>query len=126
MIEAAPTTSKKIWTEAEIQALPDNGYKYEVVDGELIMSPKDNFQHEFICSRLQFALEAFNRKHRLGVVLGSSAGCWMKNRNCRAPDISFIPKERLIRVGFKPSTRQFFPGAPDLAIESDVTLERAR
>ena len=63
------------------------------------------------------ALENFNQSRRLGVVLGSSAGCWMKNRNCRAPDVSFIPRERLARLGFKFSTRKFFPGALDLAVE---------
>ncbi len=55
--------------------------------------------------------------HRLGVVLGGSAGCWMKNRNCRAPDVSFISKARVIQYGFKRSTKKFFPAAPDLAVE---------
>jgi Uma2 family endonuclease len=41
----------------------------------------------------------------------------MCNRNCRAPDLSFIPKERLQSLGFSPSARKFFPGAPDLAVE---------
>jgi Uma2 family endonuclease len=41
----------------------------------------------------------------------------MHNRNCRAPDILFILKERLRSLGFRPSTRKFFPGAPDLAVE---------
>ena len=41
----------------------------------------------------------------------------MFNRNCRAPDVSFVPKTRLESLGFKPSERRFFPGAPDLAIE---------
>jgi Uma2 family endonuclease len=106
-----------IWTEAELQAMPDDGYIHEVVNGELIMSPKDNFQHEQICERLNFALESFNRQHRLGAVFGSSMGFWMENRNCRAPDVSFVPKERLLRLGFRPDTKSFFPGAPDLAIE---------
>jgi Uma2 family endonuclease len=110
-------SNRKAWTEAELAALPDDGYLHEVVNGELVMSPKNNFEHENICTRLLTALENFNQKRSLGVVLGSSAGCWMKNRNCRAPDISFIPKERLIRLGFKFSTRKFFPGAPDLAVE---------
>jgi Uma2 family endonuclease len=44
-------------------------------------------------------------------------GFWMENRNCRAPDVSFVPKERLLRLGFKPDTKTFFPGAPDLAVE---------
>ncbi|MCI0744539.1 MAG: Uma2 family endonuclease, partial [Verrucomicrobia subdivision 3 bacterium] len=72
---------------------------------------------ENICARLFSALHSFNETHRLGVVLGSSAGYWMYNRNCRAPDISFIPRARLKQAGFTSSTRKFFPGAPDLAVE---------
>ncbi len=116
-MSTAVESAKKVWTEAELQALPDEGYVHEVVDGELVMSPKNNFEHEFICTRLLTALENFNQAHRLGAVLGSSFGCWMRNRNCRAPDISFIPKARLRSLGFTPSTRKFLPGAPDLAIE---------
>lgn len=116
-MSAAVESTQRIWTEAELQALPDDGYLHEVVDGALVMRPKNNFHHGDICIRLSFALEFFNRAHKLGVVLDSSTGFWMKNRNCRAPDISFIPKERLKRLGFRRHTRQFFPGAPDLAVE---------
>lgn len=108
---------KKVWTEEELQSLPEDGFIHEVVDGELVMSPKNNFEHENICGRLFAALREFNRKERLGLVIGSSAGYWMANRNCRAPDISFIPKERLHQLGFSPKARKFFPGAPDLAVE---------
>src|SRR5438477_856263 len=114
---AEAASAKRIWTEAELQSLPEDGYLHEVVNGELVMSPKNDFFHGRICTRLSFALEAFNRAHTLGVILDSSTGFWMHNRNCRAPDISFISKERLVREGFKPSTRRFFPGAPDLAVE---------
>ena len=107
----------KVWAEADLQGLPDDGYNYELVNGELVMSPKNNFEHENLCGRLFLELANFNRAHRLGAVLGSNLGCWMNNRNCRAPDISFIPKARLQRLGFRPSTRKFLPGAPDLAVE---------
>jgi len=110
-------TKRKVWTEAELQALPDEGYNHEVVKGQLLMSPKNNFQHEQICERINFALESFNRLHRLGAVFGSSMGFWMKNRNCRAPDVAFVSKARLVEFGFNPGTKSFFPGAPDLAIE---------
>jgi len=116
VIATAPGT-KKIWTEAELAALPDDGFVYEVVEGELVLSPKNNFQHENICAALLTAMRTFAKTNRLGAVLGSSAGFWMRDRNCRAPDISFITKARLISLGFKPSTQKFFPGAPDLAIE---------
>jgi Uma2 family endonuclease len=107
----------KIWTEAELQALPGDGYVHEVVRGEIVMSPKNNFQHEQICQRLNFALESHNRIHHLGAVFGSSMGFWMENHNCRAPDVAFVAKARLLQLGFKPDTKTFFPGAPDLAVE---------
>ena len=116
-MSAAVDTPKKVWTEAELQSLPEDGYIHEVVDGELVMSPKNDFFHGDICSELLTALRTFARSHRLGTVLDSSTGFWMKNRNCRAPDISFVSRDRLERLGFKRSTRAFFPGALDLAIE---------
>jgi len=79
------------------------------------MSPKDNFEHGDICIRLSTALHVFVRARKLGVVLDSSTGFWMQNRNCRAPDISFIAKSRL--RGWKRAPAAFFEGAPDLAIE---------
>lgn len=114
---AQTKTAKKVWTEAELQALPEDGRLHEVVNGELVMSPKSDFFHGSICTRLSFALEDFNRAHKLGAILDSSTGFWMHNRNCRAPDISFVTKERLIGLGFRRSTRKFFPCAPDLAVE---------
>ena len=108
---------QKIWTESELEALPEDGYLHEVVDGQLVMSPKNNFYHGEICSRLLAALVNFNGVHKLGAVLDSSTGFWMQNRNCRAPDISFIAKARLIAAGFKRQSKRFFPGAPDLAVE---------
>jgi Uma2 family endonuclease len=107
----------KVWTEEELMRLPEDGYIHEVVDGELVMSPKNNFQHGSIFNRFFLAMAQFNRRHRLGIVRGSDIGFWMQNRNCRAPDISFIPKARLESLAFKPNSRRFFPGAPDLAIE---------
>jgi Uma2 family endonuclease len=105
------------WTEARLQSLPESGFTHEVVNGELIMGPKNNWYHGRICTRLIIALGNFAREHRLGAVLDSSTGFWMFNRNCRAPDVSFVPTQRLQSVGFRPSERRFLPGAPDLAIE---------
>jgi hypothetical protein len=36
----------------------------------------------------------------------------MHNRNCRAPDVSFIPKARLRQLGFRPSPNASFPARP--------------
>jgi Uma2 family endonuclease len=112
---AAVENKKKVWTEAELEALPEDGYIHEVVNGELVMRPKNNWQHGEICARLLTALKTFADSRRLGVVWDSSTGFWMDNLNCRAPDISFVCKERLI--GLNRREPAFFKGAPDLAVE---------
>jgi Uma2 family endonuclease len=114
-VSAAVEHARRIWTEKELQALPDDGYLHEVVAGALVMSPKNNFEHGDVCARLLTALNNFVRARKLGVVLDSSTGFWMHNRNCRAPDVSFIAKARL--RGLKRPPVAFFEGAPDLAIE---------
>ena len=115
MSTGAPLIDKNAWTEAELESLPEGGYGHEVVDGELIRSPKNNWYHGDICAELLMVMRSFAKQHHLGAVWDSSTGCWMQNRNCRAPDISFVRKERL--KGYRRTQGQFFPGAPDLAVE---------
>ncbi|HEY0376729.1 MAG TPA: Uma2 family endonuclease [Pyrinomonadaceae bacterium] len=109
----------KVWTDDELLALPDDGNKYEVMKGELVVSPA-GIEHEEIGVRLIVALAGFVRKQKLGVVCGSSAGYWMhpegsQPRNFLSPDVSFIAKERL--GGAKRAPKKFFDGAPDLVVE---------
>jgi Uma2 family endonuclease len=111
----AVETNKKVWTDAELEALPEDGYIHEVVNGELVKSPKNNWEHGDICAELLTAMRTFANAHKLGAVWDSSTGFRMENLNCRAPDISFIGRERL--RGLKRREARFFQGAPDLAVE---------
>jgi Uma2 family endonuclease len=105
--------SNRAWTDEELMALPDDGRKHELVEGELIMSPT-GFQHGYISLRLAAAMMDFALKRRLGIVVDSSTGFRLASGNCRSPDISFVGKERL---GTGEITKKFFEGAPDLAVE---------
>jgi hypothetical protein len=40
-MSATVSIPKEVWTEADLEALPDDGYNHEVVNGELVMSPKE-------------------------------------------------------------------------------------
>ena len=101
---SAAIGKKKVWTEAELEALPEDGYIHEVVNGELVLSPKNNWQHGDICAELLMALRSFANQHKLGAVWDSSTGFWMQNLNCRAPDISFVVKARLRQL----ESRQYY------------------
>ena len=104
----------KVWTEAELMALPDDGRKYELVEGEIVVG-NTGIEHEYIGGRLFGPLSMLVYELKLGIVCGSSAGYWMKSGNLRSPDLSFISKERL--RGLKHAPKKFFDGAPDLAVE---------
>lgn len=110
----AMETTASAWTEEELMSLPKDGFKRELIEGELIMSPA-GFDHERIGARLLSRMMIHADAHALGVVCGSSLGCWMANEDLLCPDVSFISRSRLASTRLAP--RKFFRGAPDLVVE---------
>jgi Uma2 family endonuclease len=108
-------SEKKIWTDEEFMALPDDGDRYEIVNGELVNMGNSGIAHGNLCAFLAGTLALYVRPRKLGVTCDSSTAFKMKSGNKRSPDISFIAKERL--KGLKKLPKGFFEGAPDLAIE---------
>src|SRR6516164_7222845 len=58
----------KHWTLDELHRLPDDGNKYELVRGELFVTPPPSDDHETILARLSRMLEPFGAAQRLGFV----------------------------------------------------------
>jgi Uma2 family endonuclease len=108
-------TEKKVWTDEEFMALPKDGHRYEIVNGELIDMGNSGALHGYICSLLVAALASYVLPKKLGIILDSSTAFKMKNGNRRSPDISFFAKERL--QGMTELPTGFLEGAPDLAVE---------
>jgi Uma2 family endonuclease len=109
------TPEPKVWTDAAFMALPDDGHRYEIVNGELIDMGNSGALHGYVCSLLLSALMSYILPKKLGVILDSSTAFKMKNGNKRSPDIAFFAKERLQGMTELPSG--FLDGAPDLAVE---------
>ena len=95
-------------------ALPKDGHKRELLHGEIIMSPT-GYRHERIAAIVMSAMLQHASRARLGVVCGSSLGCWMKSGNLLSPDISFIGNNRLPEAGVE--EEKYFRGSPDLVVE---------
>ncbi len=98
-------------TDQDLLRLPKDGRKYELVDGEIRVSPA-GARHGEISLRLGAALLAFVRERRLGRVFDSSTGYRLPGGNVRSPDASFVSSKRLPRV-----PEGFAELAPDLAVE---------
>ena len=47
------------WTPDEVRALPADGHRYEVVAGELLVTPAPSFSHQEATGRLLLALSAY-------------------------------------------------------------------
>jgi Uma2 family endonuclease len=98
--------------------LPRDGRKYELVDGEIRVSPA-GARHGHVSVQLVLVLGSFVRDRRLGYVFESSTGFRWPGRkpgpkNLRSPDVSFVAAGRFpdgkIPTGF-------IEFAPDLAVE---------
>ncbi len=100
-------------TEDDLRDTPRDGRKYELVDGQIIMSPA-GFRHGLIALRLGARLLAFIEQSDLGYVLDSSTGFRLPGGNVRSPDASFVAKQR---VPDARAPQGFAEVAPDLAVE---------
>jgi Uma2 family endonuclease len=61
--------SSRPWTLEELHRLPDDGNKYELVRGELFVTPPPSVEHEYIGARLSRLLVPYVERHRLGYVM---------------------------------------------------------
>ena len=103
-------------TAEELLAMPDDGYRYELVRGELIKMPPAGHMSSFREMRVGSRLAVYVDENRLGRVYGPSGGFTLAigPDTVLAPDASFVRQERVDAVG---DGDGFFPGAPDLVVE---------
>lgn len=103
-------------TADDLIRMPDDGFKYELVEGRLVTMMPAGFSHGRLTVRLVAALDGYVEEHDLGAVLGPDTGFRLARTpdTVRAPDVSFVRKERIIEGGLPAG---YWPGPPDLAVE---------
>ncbi|MCP4696503.1 MAG: Uma2 family endonuclease [Gammaproteobacteria bacterium] len=113
------------WTYSDYLRLPDDGLRYEIIDGVLYMANAPDYDHQFTVSKLDRLLGGYVDARQSGVVLVAPFEIHLPGiARPVQPDVFFIAAERQPRPGDK-----IFEGAPDLIVEvispGSVRLDRA-
>ncbi|HEX9973495.1 MAG TPA: Uma2 family endonuclease [bacterium] len=103
---------KKVYSYQDYFELPDDGNKYEIIEGELIMSPAPFTMHQRIVRKIIFALLKFIEEEQTGELFFAPTDVVLSNSNVIQPDILFILNENLNII-----TEKNIKGVPDLIIE---------
>ena len=77
----------RVWTREEVLALPDDGNRYELIDGELLVSPSPGLIHHTAVGELYLLVAPFVTKHRLGTTLVSPADLDLQAEQLAQPDL---------------------------------------
>ncbi len=106
----------KLMTAEELLALPDDGQRHELIDGELRTMAPTGDEHGGIVAALTGSLHPHVRAHGLGRVRAGEPGFRLRRDpdTVRAPDVAFIGLERVRGARKVAGYRE---GAPDLAVE---------
>ena len=86
----AMPAQKTQWTADMVRALPEDGRRYEVLDGELFVSPLPRADHQSVVLRLAVLLDAYVRAHKLGWVFTSPADVEFSSGRYVQPDVFVV------------------------------------
>jgi Uma2 family endonuclease len=110
------TTTLQRSTASELYEMPDDGFRYELVKGELRRMSPTGWEHGVIVVNVTLLLGQYVKANNLGACGGAETGfkIALDPDTVRAPDLSFVSRERLPEGD---ASKKFLSGAPDLAVE---------
>ena len=93
MATRSPQTTRKPrpwrWTRAHLARLPNDGQRYEVLDGALLVTPQARLLHQRVAAVMMRLFDAYCEAHGLGIVVGPGAVVFDDNE--LQPDVQVIP-----------------------------------
>jgi Uma2 family endonuclease len=110
------STTTQLVTADELFAMPKDGFRYELVKGELRKMSPAGCEHGAVIFNLSGLLAQHIKAHKLGQGFGADTGfkIFSNPDTVRAPDIAFVRRERIPEAGVP---KNFWDIAPDLAVE---------
>lgn len=84
-------------TSADLDRLPDNGNRYELIEGELYVSKQPHWHHQYACVRLSRFLDEWSERTGLGLP-NAAPGLIFADDDDVAPDLVWISMARLAQA----------------------------
>jgi Uma2 family endonuclease len=109
----ASSEEKLLWTSADLEMMPDNYSRYEIINGELYVTRAPHNKHQDTCGNFHYELKAWSKVSKLGyAVIG--AGLIFGDSDDVIPDVIWMSKEKYTDLI---DDTGHFRGAPELVIE---------
>ena len=110
------STTVQPMTADDFLRMPNDGFRYELVKGELRKMAPAGHEHGRVAVRFTWRLAQHIETNNLGAVYAAETGFLIATDpdTVRAPDVAFVKRKRLDEVG---KVDGYWPGAPDLAVE---------
>jgi len=106
------STTTRRYTYADLRDTPDDGNRYEIIDGELIVSAAPLVVHQWFLYLLSRRFGDHVDSRKLGRVLFAPIDVLFSTGDTVQPDLTFIRKDRLPLVG-----TALMRGTPDILLE---------
>ena len=101
------------YTYEDHQTFPEgDGKRYEIIDGDLLVTPAPMSRHQLVLSNFHWWVRSYLEENRIGKVLFAPFDVVLSDVNVVEPDLLFLSNARLDRL-----TRKNAQGAPDLVVE---------
>mgnify|MGYP003445092560 FL=1 len=107
------TTEKVRWTSADLESLPDNGNRYELIEGELVVTRAPDWKHQKVTNNVCVELTNWSRQTRLGEAV-QVPGLIFTDADNVIPDVVWVSYERLAQILDESG---HLAGAPELVVE---------
>lgn len=109
------STTVQTMTADELFMMPEDGFLYELVKGELRKMSPPGSEHAMLVAKLTVAVGSHVETNNLGVMFGKTGFKLTSNPDTvLAPDCAFVSHERIPETGIPVA---YWPGGPDLAVE---------
>lgn len=95
-------TLRRDWTADDLDPLPEDGNRYEIIDGELFVSPSPSLRHQDAVGQMYLLLTSYLKTERIGHAYVAPADIKFSARRVVQPDVLVAP----LVDGRRPTGRQ--------------------